>query len=136
MQLTDKDRAMLAGRSGEAVRTAMELLIAVAESEEAPALLDISAAHIDGGLYHGEAGLDFARDLVEGGGRVVVPTTMNVSSLDLLHPDLYRGDPGRATTDEGDVKGNLFERGPGGSAPRLPLGARRHTGCCALAASR
>ncbi|HEU4915708.1 MAG TPA: aconitase X catalytic domain-containing protein [Acidimicrobiia bacterium] len=96
MQLTDKDRAMLAGRSGEAVRTAMELLIAVAESEEAPALLDISAAHIDGGLYHGEAGLDFARDLVEGGGRVVVPTTMNVSSLDLLHPDLYRGDPGRA----------------------------------------
>ncbi len=96
MLLTDNDRAMLAGRSGEAVRTAMELLIAVAESEEAPALLDISAAHIDGGLYHGEAGLDFARDLVEGGGRVMVPTTMNVSSLDLLHPDLYRGDPGRA----------------------------------------
>ena len=96
MFLSDQDRAMLTGRSGEAVRTAMELLVAVAESEEAPALLDISAAHIDGGLYHGEAGLDFARVLVDGGGRVVVPTTLNVSSLDLLHPELYRGDPATA----------------------------------------
>jgi predicted aconitase len=29
---------------------------------------------------------------VEGGGHVAVPTTLNVSSLDLLHPELYRGD--------------------------------------------
>lgn len=96
MLLTDHDRAMLAGQSGEAVRTAMELLVAVAESEQAPSLLDISSAHIDGGLYHGQAGLDFALTLVQDGGRVVVPTTLNVSSLDLLHPELYRGDPGIA----------------------------------------
>ena len=83
---------MLHGEAGEAARTAMELLVAVAESEDAPGFLDISAAHIDGGLYHGQAGLDFALTLVEGGGRVVVPTTLNVSSLDLLHPELYRGD--------------------------------------------
>ncbi len=83
---------MLHGKSGEAARTAMELLLAVGESEDAPGLLDITAAHIDGGLYHGQAGLDFALRLVEGGGRVVVPTTLNVSSLDLLHPELYRGD--------------------------------------------
>ena len=83
---------MLDGEAGAAVRLAMELLVAVGESEKAPALLDISAAHIDGGLYHGKAGLDFALTLVEGGGRVVVPTTLNVSSLDLLHPELYRGD--------------------------------------------
>jgi predicted aconitase len=38
-------------------------------------------------------GLDFAERLVAGGGRVAVPTTLNVSSLDLLHPELYRGDP-------------------------------------------
>jgi predicted aconitase len=91
--LTESDQAMLDGKAGAASRTAMELLVAVAESENAPGLLDISAAHIDGGLYHGRAGLDFAVSLVEGGGRVVVPTTLNVSSLDLLHPDLYRGDP-------------------------------------------
>ena len=29
---------------------------------------------------------------MEGGARVRVPTTLNVGSLDLLHPDLYRGD--------------------------------------------
>jgi predicted aconitase len=91
MLLTDQDRAMLAGESGESVRTAMELLLAVGESEQAPSLLDINSAHIDGGLYHGQAGLDFARSLVEGGGKVVVPTTLNVASLDLLHPELYRG---------------------------------------------
>jgi predicted aconitase len=83
---------MLHGEGGEAARTAMELLVAVGESEEAPGLLDITAAHIDGGLYHGQAGLDFALRLLEGGGQVVVPTTLNVSSLDLLHPELYRGD--------------------------------------------
>jgi predicted aconitase len=97
MHLTDHDRDMLAGRRGEAARIAMELLVAVAEAEQAPALLDITAAHIDGGLYHGKAGLDFALALVDGGAEVVVPTTLNVSSLDLLHPDLYRGDPGTAT---------------------------------------
>jgi hypothetical protein len=70
----------------------MELLVAVGESEDAPGLLDISASHIDGGLYHGQAGLDFALSLVGDGARVVVPTTLNVSSLDLLHPQLYRGD--------------------------------------------
>jgi hypothetical protein len=91
--LTDSDQAMLNGESGEAARIAMELLVAVAEAEEAPQLLDISAAHIDGCLYHGQAGFDFARSLLDGGATVAVPTTLNVSSLDLLHPDLYRGDP-------------------------------------------
>lgn len=74
----------------------MELLVATAEALDAPGLLDINSAHIDGCLYHGLAGLDFARSLVDAGGQVVVPTTLNVSSLDLLHPDLYRGDQGDA----------------------------------------
>src|SRR5450759_4740266 len=48
-------------------------------------------AHIDACLFHGYAGLDFAELLVRGGGRVRVPTTLNLSSLDLLHRDRYRG---------------------------------------------
>lgn len=52
----------------------------------------IASAHVDGCLYHGRASLDFARALVDGGARVAVPTTLNVSRLDLLHPDRYRGD--------------------------------------------
>lgn len=92
MRLTDSDRAIIDGGSGEAARLAMELLVATGEAEGAEELIDISGAHIDGSLYHGRAGLDFARLLVAGGARVVVPTTLNVSSLDLLHPDLYRGE--------------------------------------------
>jgi predicted aconitase len=92
VELTESDQAMLNGEGGEAAKTAMELLVAVGEVEAAPGLLDITAAHIDGGLYHGQAGLDFALTLVEGGGQVAVPTTLNVSSLDLLHPELFRGD--------------------------------------------
>ncbi|MFQ5523328.1 MAG: aconitase X [Acidimicrobiia bacterium] len=93
MELSVRDRALLEGEAGEAARLAMELVVAVGEAEGASRLVDIEAAHIDGCLYHGRAGLDFARRLVEGSGRVSVPTTLNVASLDLLHPDLYRGDP-------------------------------------------
>ncbi|HZD23489.1 MAG TPA: aconitase X catalytic domain-containing protein [Acidimicrobiia bacterium] len=92
MHLTDQDRAKLGGEMGEAVRIAMELVIFAGEAMGADQLLDIGGAHIDGCLYHGQAGLDFARRLAEAGGKVVVPTTLNVSSLDLLHPELYRGD--------------------------------------------
>lgn len=59
-------------------------------------LLDITSAHIDSCLYHGQASLDFSRKLAEGGARAKVPSTLNVSSLDLLHPDLYRGDQATA----------------------------------------
>lgn len=92
MDLTDYDEALLAGESGLASRTAMELVVAAGESINAPGLLDIARAHIDSCLYHGLAGLDFAERLASEGGSVVVPTTLNVSSLDLLHPSLVRGD--------------------------------------------
>lgn len=87
---------MLGGEFGEAARTAVELVVAVGETMGAGELLDITGAHIDGCLYHGRAGLDFARLLADSGGHVAVPTTLNVSSVDLLHPDIYRGDPERA----------------------------------------
>lgn len=92
MELTDRDMAMLGGGMGEGVRFAMSLLVEMGTIQGAPKLIDITGAHIDSCLYHGQAGLDFARRLVDGGARVAVPTTLNVSSLDLLHPDLYRGD--------------------------------------------
>jgi hypothetical protein len=93
MLLSDSDQAMINGEAGEAARIAMELLLATAEADGANELIGISGAHIDGCLYHGKAGVDFARSLLDAGARVVVPTTLNVSSLDLLHPELYRGDP-------------------------------------------
>ena len=88
--LSDGDRAALEGDRGEAMRLAMRIITRVAQAMQARALLDVTRAHIDGCLYHGRAGLDFARKLSDGGARVAVPTTLNVSSLDLLHPELVR----------------------------------------------
>lgn len=97
MQLTERDSALLNGEEGGALRLAMEIVVQVGLAQGAPRLVDIEAAHIDGCLYHGRAGLDLASRLSEQGAEVRVPTTLNVSSLDLLHPDLYRGDPDTAT---------------------------------------
>ena len=71
----------------------MRLVVRMAEMTDAPRLVPITRAHIDGCLYHGPASIDFARTLAEGGGRVAVPATLNVGSIDLLHPKLFRGRP-------------------------------------------
>lgn len=83
---------MLAGSSGPATAMAMRLIVRLAEMQEAPRLLPITRAHVDSCLYHGQASLDFAERLAGAGGRVSVPTTLNVSSLDLVHPDRVRED--------------------------------------------
>jgi predicted aconitase len=93
VQLSDDDAALLAGDAGSGLALAMRVLLAVARSMGAASLLDISRAHIDGCLYQGPVGLDFVDKLAAEGARVRVPTTLNVGSLDLMHPDLYRGDP-------------------------------------------
>ena len=81
---------MLHGEAGPAAAFAMQMLTAFADAVGAPSLLDISGAHIDGCLYHGQVSLDFVERLAGGGGRVRVPTTLNVGALDLIHPELMR----------------------------------------------
>jgi predicted aconitase len=93
MRLTENDRALLAGDAGEAAATAMDLVVAVGEAMGAASLIEITGAHVDSCLYHGLVSLDFAHRLAKAGGKTVVPTTLNVASLDLLHPDLVRRDP-------------------------------------------
>jgi predicted aconitase len=68
----------------------MRTLVSFARALGAESLLDITRAHIDGCLYHGQVSLDFVERMVAGGGRVRVPTTLNVGALDLIHPDLVR----------------------------------------------
>lgn len=96
LALSGRDQAMLAGDHGPAAALAMKLIVEMAGIGGATELIDVTRAHIDGCLYHGTAGLDFVRSLVDLGGAVQIPTTLNVASLDLLHPDLYRGDAGSA----------------------------------------
>ena len=83
---------MLGGEFGGAAAMAMRLLVGLAEATGARRMIDISSAHVDGTLYLGRASLDFATRLRDLGGRVRVPTTLNVSSLDLLHPELFLGE--------------------------------------------
>ncbi|MYA09103.1 MAG: DUF521 domain-containing protein [Holophagales bacterium] len=91
VELTERDRAMLEGDFGEAAAVAMRILVTMAGVYGAERLLDIEGAHIDGCLYHGDSGVDFAELLVAGGARVSVPTTLNVGGLDLLHPEEFAG---------------------------------------------
>lgn len=92
LALTTFDESLLRGEHGEGAAFAMQILTAFAGAVGAPSLLDISRAHIDGCLYHGRVSLDFVERLVAGGGRVRVPTTLNVGALDLIHPELIRLD--------------------------------------------
>ena len=88
LELEPGDRAVLEGERGEGAALAMRLVVKMAEVARAPRLRDITQAHIDSCLYHGQAGLDFADRLLAGGATVSVPATLNVSSLDLLNPEL------------------------------------------------
>ena len=69
----------------------MRVVLAVAASMGASRLVDIESAHVDGCLYVGSVSIDFAQALVDGGARVSVPTTLNVGSVDLLHPRNWNG---------------------------------------------
>ena len=93
LRLTSDEQAMLGGEAGPAVQLASRLLARLGQITGADRLVPIVAAHVDGCLYHGPVSIDFARRLVEGGGRVRVQTTLNVGSVDLLHPTMFRGDP-------------------------------------------
>ena len=90
VDLTSRDQAALVGDHGPAAAMAMRIIVRLAEIQGAPSLIDVTRAHIDGCLYHGQAGLDFATKLVDLGAEVSIPTTLNVGNLDLLHPELTR----------------------------------------------
>ena len=89
--LNDRDRALRAGVHGPAAAFAMGLMASFADSVGAERLIDIESGHVDGCLYLGRASLDFVERLVALGGRVAVPTTSNVGSLDLARPEAFRG---------------------------------------------
>ena len=92
LNLTAQEKSMLAGDHGPAVALAMRLITQLARIKNATKLIDIESVHVDGCLFYGQAGLDYAQKLVNLGAKVVVPTTVNVGKVDLLHPNLVRQD--------------------------------------------
>jgi predicted aconitase len=83
LKLTEVDKSFLDGGRGEAARMAMRIVVRMAEVVGAGELMDVSQAHIDGCGLLSDAGLEFAETLAAGGGKVSVPTTLNMGPLDL-----------------------------------------------------
>lgn len=82
IELTEHDRALLAGSYGKAAQVAMQIVLRMAQIQGATQLVDITQAHIDGCIYIGPASLRFAQQLVAWGAKVRVPTTLNSISVD------------------------------------------------------
>jgi predicted aconitase len=95
LDLSADDRAVLAGRDGQAAAMALRIVAETARMLGAARLVDVASAHVDGCLYHGDSGTAFAERLVADGGRVKIPTTLNVGALDLAHPERVTLDPHR-----------------------------------------
>lgn len=68
--------------SSEAYLAALRTVKRVASITNATELLPITCAHIDAVTFIGPGGLRFAQRLVEMGGKVSVPTTLNSQSVD------------------------------------------------------
>jgi hypothetical protein len=83
MHLTDREKAMIDGNAGAAVRMAMSILTDLGDAVGAEEMAEIVHVHTDSGFYLGDAGLEFVEHLTELGGEVAVPTTMNNTSFDL-----------------------------------------------------
>ena len=90
MALTGDEQAMLAGRDGAGIATAMRLVTDMGRLLGADRLVPVASAHIDGCLYHGDSGTLFAEHLVAQGARVAVASTTNVGALDLRRPGNVR----------------------------------------------
>lgn len=82
IELTEQDQALLDGELGKAAQVAMQIVLRMAELQGARSLVDVTQAHIDGCIYTGPASLRFARQLVQWGAKVRVPTTLNSISVD------------------------------------------------------
>ena len=84
MQLTDSKQAILDGESGEGAQKAMELVVALGKIYKADGLVDITSAHLSGASYKtiGDGGLKYLEDMVKGGAKVSVRSTLNPIGMD------------------------------------------------------
>ncbi len=85
LKLTQTDRGMLDGAHGEASRFAMSVIVRMAEAVGAEELLSVEQAHIDACALMSPSSLDLVSHLAANEGRVSIPTTLSMVSLDLEH---------------------------------------------------
>ena len=83
VKLNERDQRMLDGQNGEGACLAMSIIVRMANILDADELIDIEQAHIDACGLKSVSGLEFVELLEKSGGRVVVPTTLNMIPMDL-----------------------------------------------------
>jgi predicted aconitase len=88
VQLSAEEREIASGSNAAAM--AMRIVAEAGRLLGADRLIPVASSHIDGALYHGDSGTEFAERLVAGGAKVAVPTTLNVGALDLMNPSVVR----------------------------------------------
>ena len=83
MYLSREEEAILDGESGDSMRKAMELIVALGKVYDADGLIDITSAHISGASYKtiGDGGLRYLEDVAKGS-KVKVPSTLNPLGMD------------------------------------------------------
>ena len=80
--LSPEEAAIAAGQDASAM--ALRIVAESARLLGARRLIPVQSAHIDGALYHGDAGTLFAEELVRLGAKVSIRATLNVGALDLM----------------------------------------------------
>ncbi|MFC1922469.1 aconitase X catalytic domain-containing protein [Chloroflexota bacterium] len=95
MKLSQNEQAMLNGKYGKATQKAMEILVALGTIYRAERMLPVTSVQIAGVSYDnlGEAGLHFLTEMVAGGGRARVLTTLNPAGMDIENWEILGIDP-------------------------------------------
>jgi predicted aconitase len=85
LTLTNEELEMLAGKSGQAVMKAMQILVALGTIYHAERLIPVSSVQIAGVSYDnlGDAGLDFLEEMAQDGKQVRVLATLNPAGMDI-----------------------------------------------------
>lgn len=83
MKLTDLQRDMLEGRLGWPSQIAMRMLVAVGDAHDAEELIPVGSVHLGvSGMTMAEPGMRLLEKLAERGAKFVVPTTLNILSME------------------------------------------------------
>ena len=84
MHLTKDEERTFNGENGESARKAMELVVALGKIYGAEDLVSITSAHLSGASYKtiGDGGTKYLEDMVNGGAKVTVNSTLNPVGMD------------------------------------------------------
>jgi hypothetical protein len=106
MKLTREEQAWLTGEAGNALKRAMEILVALGKIYGAKRLIPVASVQISGVSYRnlGSAGLNFLQGWAEEGAHVRVPTTLNPAAMDLIDWREQGFDPKFATKQQAVVE--------------------------------